>query len=761
MALVAVSLFLTVATIGIVSIRREQSAALRSLEQQGYALADALAEAFLANHLRGDDDLIRELASEVVAGSHSSERRCPLYLLVLASDGRILFEHGGDELSSELSELLNANAIRTDEVHLTNRVSTLAGVEVLDLKARMVIPELLGGWRCYGSVRLGLSLEPLEQQAANTFATVGLLAISALLVGLGATYLTTRRLINSLLYVGRRIRDIASGDLRQQTQFIGSDEISQLEQSVNRLAEDLQKRDLLKQYISRSAWDEIEKKVAAGGTEASDNDDSALRKVTILFMDIRNFTSLAESSPSREVVELLNEIFGMMVDIIETYGGVLDKFIGDALLTVFYPEDVDDDAIRAVYCAVEMQLRLEQFNQRRAFYGRHSVRAGIGINSGHVIAGTIGAKTRKDYTVIGDPVNVAARLEERSKEGRYTNIVISEETYAGVKGLVAVELLSGDQIRGRQKPVAVYEIMNVKDVDAILSLLHSSDGDLRENAFKAVEARRDERALPVLVDILESGDEDVVLRAMVVLGRLGRRDERIGPVLTRVIECAPSARILATALRAAAHQQAPIDANFLRTYLSHEDGRVRANTIEALDILGQGQYSDWIEPLMYDSNGRVRGNAAVALWKRGRQDVGSILERLSYSEDNKERASAVFAAGELFRLASRDRSLNVGKPCDEPSRGQGFIDELYHYRKLSGIIKRLLEDDDSGVCEQAIYAAGKARDPMTLEGLAKNLDEKKGEQRLAVLESMSKIGLPGPLRRLVDQMMGEEEPCGS
>lgn len=755
MLLVALSLALAIGSVGLVIVDRERRAAMLAAEAQGYALADALSVTFLAYYLRSEDDLVREIGTQVVEGDAVGGVAAPLYLVVVGSDGRVLFSRGNERVRGEDDAVLTGNAVATDQLHLTDCIRLRDGTAALDLKARMVIHQAGGGIRRFGAVRLGLSLVALEHEIARTFRTVALLALAALLLGLSATWLTTRRLIGSLEYLGGRIRAIAGGDLTPLTRLTGRDELAALERNVNRLAEDLQKRELLKQYISSTTWDEIERSVMGGSTAtASESDGGRLRKVTILFMDIRNFTALAESSRSRDVVELLNEIFGMMVDIIETYGGVLDKFIGDALLTVFYPDDEDDDAIRAVYCAVEMQLRLEQFNQRRAFYGRDAVRAGIGVNTGEVIAGTIGARTRKDYTVIGDPVNVAARLEKLSKEGHHTHIVISEDTLRGIEGLVAVAPVEGAEIRGRQRTMSVYEIVSVKDVDQILGLLTSTDPASREHAFRAVEARGDDEAVPVLVDLLEQGDEEVVLRAIVVLGRLGRTDERIGAVLRRIIETTKNKRILATAIKAAAVQAGRLDPRLLKELLSDEDSRVRANTIEALDQLGGSEYLEWIRPLIYDPSGRVRANAAVALWKRGRSEVASILERLSYSENVVERGSAVFAAGELFNVAARELPPAEAGRRAAMAVSEVLSEELAGYRKLQGIVRRALEDEDRGVRLQAVRAAARSRDSSVTEGLVANLRSCAPEDRDAIFETMISVGLPAPMVRVVDAAMG-------
>jgi len=195
------------------------------------------------------------------------------------------------------------------------------------------------------------------------------------------------------------------------------------------------------------------------------------REVTVLFTDIRGFTSLSERLPPERVVEILNEYFKEMVEVIFKWEGTLDKFIGDAIM-VFWgaPLPQEDHAKRAVACAVDMILRLRRLNEKWEKEEKPPLRIGVGINSGEVLVGNIGAEGKKmDYTVIGDHVNLASRLEGLNKEYN-SEIIISEYTLGKIKedpefisSLPAeIRELGEVKVKGKERPVKIYQIL-VKD----------------------------------------------------------------------------------------------------------------------------------------------------------------------------------------------------------------------------------------------------------------------------------------------------------
>ena len=181
---------------------------------------------------------------------------------------------------------------------------------------------------------------------------------------------------------------------------------------------------------------------------------------TILFSDVRGFTTLTEELGAQGTVSLLNDYFTIMVDCIQNEEGMLDKFIGDAIMAAFgIPLPHDDDEDRAVRAAVSMIRGLWEWNKQREGRGEKPIDMGIGLNTDNVVSGNIGSPKRMDYTMIGDGVNLAARLESACKQYS-ARILISENTYAKLRGTYPRPRdRSGDR-QGKTKPVGVYEVLD-------------------------------------------------------------------------------------------------------------------------------------------------------------------------------------------------------------------------------------------------------------------------------------------------------------
>jgi len=183
------------------------------------------------------------------------------------------------------------------------------------------------------------------------------------------------------------------------------------------------------------------------------------RPITILFSDIRGFTSMAESMGPDAIAQLLTEYFSEMVEIVFEHGGTLDKFVGDAIMALWgAPIAHADDADRALRAAVEMQRGVARLNERWISNGRRQIGVGIGINYGEVFAGNIGSHRRLEYTVIGDAVNVANRLCSEAGPGE---ILVSEAVCQVVKDHADYEYLPAMSLRGRTRSVQVFKVKGV------------------------------------------------------------------------------------------------------------------------------------------------------------------------------------------------------------------------------------------------------------------------------------------------------------
>jgi adenylate cyclase len=208
-------------------------------------------------------------------------------------------------------------------------------------------------------------------------------------------------------------------------------------------------RDTFSRYVSPELCEEILKNpglLQLGGRR---------QQVTVLFADIRNFTTLSEALDPEAVVEVLNSFFTEMVDLVFKYQGTLDKFVGDALMAVFgVPLPIPQAATRAVECAQAMQRHLRQLQAggRTAIQGMR-----IGINTGEAIVGNIGSTKRMDFTVVGDAVNVAARLQELAKEVE-AETLLSEATYRELTGEFNLGPETPVVLRGRKEPTVIYRL---------------------------------------------------------------------------------------------------------------------------------------------------------------------------------------------------------------------------------------------------------------------------------------------------------------
>jgi class 3 adenylate cyclase len=287
---------------------------------------------------------------------------------------------------------------------------------------------------------------------------ISLLGFILLLVAIIIFPVVSNRITQPVLAVRDALRSIAAGDYSVRVKETRKDEIGQLQKLVNHAAQELQRREAMKdlfgKYLSKQVADKI---LESGSTQAT----GGLRKeVSILFADVRGFTSYSERHDPEDVTKSLNEYFEVMVDVITVHDGVLDKYIGDGLMVVFgAPMAQPDHARRAVITALEMQAALQSLNLRRAQRGDDPINIGIGVNTGLAISGNLGSIKRMEFTVIGDTVNLAARLESRAQIGQ---ILIGAGTYNKVRDVVEAEALGPLTVKGKTEAVDVWALKGLK-----------------------------------------------------------------------------------------------------------------------------------------------------------------------------------------------------------------------------------------------------------------------------------------------------------
>jgi adenylate cyclase len=265
-----------------------------------------------------------------------------------------------------------------------------------------------------------------------------------------------RSIARPLNRLNEKMRQVAKGDYAAKTTVLDDDEIGELKAGFNEMVDGLAERERLKDTFGRYVSVEVAKRLVESGAVSLGGESI---EATILFSDIRDFTSMSERMPPQELVAFLNEYFSYVTVPISAHNGMINKFIGDAVMAVFAPQfgskNHVDDAVRA---ALGMRAKLAELNAR----GGPEIKFGVGIHTGTLVAGNIGTEKRLEYTVIGDTVNVASRIEGQNKD-LGSVILISETVHErlspGLRAEVRGERCDNVKVKGREQALVLYKLL--------------------------------------------------------------------------------------------------------------------------------------------------------------------------------------------------------------------------------------------------------------------------------------------------------------
>jgi len=416
------------ASLGIVALRHERSALASEVEKRARVLALGLAGAArapLALRSGGSSEagslapLVEETAaSPGVTGAH-----------LLAPDGRMLATADGADGPHE----------QPGSEHFVS------------------VPVIADG-RLLGQAQVDLDVaalvDPVVRRSARYFIAV---AIPLICLGAAAGVTFVALFVGPLRRLRLGVERLRDGDLSARVPPTSHDEVGELTRAFNEMGDSLRQSQRVETAFGRYVNDFVLNQLLEGPEE--DVLGGIEREVTILFCDIRGFTHLSEDMEARKVMALLHEVFQLVSDRILERGGTIDKFIGDSVMAYFgAPVQQPDHAVQAVTAAGDI-LRSMQERNRPAREGRDPklvpVEVGIGIHTGKVVVGNIGSDRRTDYTVIGDAVNVAHRLE---KLARPAEVLVSEVVQRAARAQHRLRFEGERQLSGREEPVHVYSL---------------------------------------------------------------------------------------------------------------------------------------------------------------------------------------------------------------------------------------------------------------------------------------------------------------
>jgi class 3 adenylate cyclase len=438
---VIVILGVAVVSLGIVTFAR-QSAILRSeMRSRAETLVHQLAGA-------GKEGLLTRLELPVVSAiSDITKQEDIVYAMVIDLDGRV-FAH---------SDLARKGALLTASNDLASlRADGLLFQEIKvgrDTVQDVTMPIKIKAQNLkLGTARIGISQRALNEAIGRQQRTYLWMALGFIVVGLAGSLFISRLITKPLDTLSAGIQVVSRGDLRKLVPVSSEDEIGKVTGAFNQMILSLREKLLMEKYLSQSTVLNIKEhrdvtQLKLGGER---------KYVTALFSDARGFTSLSEKMSPEDVVRLMNIYLNLQTTVVHQRGGIVDKFVGDEVMAIFEGHGMEINAARA---AVEIQSYCKVLNAAREAAGEKTVNIGIGLNSGEVVMGNMGSEEHMDYTVIGDSINVAARLCGAAQPGQ---VLVSRATAEQIGAQATWKDLPPVMVKGKDHPIGIVEPVAVK-----------------------------------------------------------------------------------------------------------------------------------------------------------------------------------------------------------------------------------------------------------------------------------------------------------
>ncbi len=435
------SLSITVIIISSILFNQEKKLLLEEIKSRGALLSENLAqagfEAVVNKNKLFSGDVINKIIKE----------KGVVYALILDKRERIVDSSIKDEEVPDIHDLYMAE--------FGKQIKQIKDIGYFDFNfkkkkiidvVRPIILEYKRKKNRLGFVRVGISKEIIDSEIRKAQYYAFGLALGFIILGIFLSFYFARSITRPILMIVKVMNDVAKGDLSNKVEISLTDEIGKLAASFNDMIVHLREKLMMSKYVSKSTREMI--------TEAGEEDESLSlggeqKKATLLFSDIRGFTSFSANRTPEQVIAMLNKYLSIQAEIISSNQGSIDKFVGDEVVALF---EGDKDVENAIRSAIQIQKQVGALNESR----EEKIYVGIGINTGEVIMGNVGSENRMDYTAIGDNVNVAARLCDSAHQEQ---IIVSDSTYNIGNYAFKFSEPFEIQVKGKKEALKVYAVI--------------------------------------------------------------------------------------------------------------------------------------------------------------------------------------------------------------------------------------------------------------------------------------------------------------
>jgi len=434
-------LSLAVASLGVVTFARQNAILRNEMKSRAATLAHQLANVGKEGLLTKQEMPVFSTITDIL------NRDDVVYAMVLDTEGRVFAHSDLSKKGSLPNEASDGAALKAGELlfqeTIFNNDAVLDATVPITLKAMNMK---------LGVARVGLSEKTLNESIRRQKAIYLWVALGFVGGGLLVSFALARMITKPLDSLAEGIKVVSRGDLRKLVPVLSDDEIGHLTSAFNNMILSLREKLLMEKYLSQSTVASIREhrdvtQLKLGGER---------KYVTALFSDARGFTSLSEKMSPEDVVRLMNVYLNLQAQVIHQFGGTIDKFVGDEVMAIFEGQGNEINAVRA---AVEIQRYCKELNAARTAAGEKTLSIGIGLNSGEVVMGNMGSEDHMDYTVIGDNINIAARMCGVALPGQ----VLASKSIADPIGEDATMLdMHPVMVKGKDQPIGVAEVVTVK-----------------------------------------------------------------------------------------------------------------------------------------------------------------------------------------------------------------------------------------------------------------------------------------------------------
>jgi adenylate cyclase len=435
----------TVTLVSSLLLRQTEQSVTREMTKRGLTTARDLANGARSSILASDELALTLLVTDTLKNPDVA------YVIVADHEGKVLAHRDLSQIGKPLQRVPGLTAVGGDPV-VQGYVHPSHG-RVIDFGVPLSFSQIR-----LGTLYLGLTQRTLDLALAAGRSQTIVITAGLVVVGIGAALGLATVLARPIRRLVDGTRTIEHGNLQVTLPVPSRDEIGFLTESFNQMTRSLREKQMITRAFGRYVAKQVVNEILKDPERLVLREER--RDVTVLFCGIQGFAPLAETLPPEEIVALLNDFYGLMIDATFKHDGTLNEFFGDGIMA-FFGAPIRDEAhtLHAVRTALAMRVGVAELSERRVRQGQVPITVGIGVNAGEVVAGTVGTEDRMKYAVVGDAVNLAARLETRAAAGQ---ILVTRGTWERVRAAVEARALGPLRVKGKQQEVEVLEVLGLR-----------------------------------------------------------------------------------------------------------------------------------------------------------------------------------------------------------------------------------------------------------------------------------------------------------